>query len=368
MPHTITHNIALDSAYMKRAIRLAKKGIGRTHPNPRVGAVVVNDGKLVGEGWHHAAGEAHAEVNALNAAGEHAKGGTIYVTLEPCSGHGRTPPCTDAILRSGIKRVVFASADPNPNMAGGSLVLKDAGLEVLGGVMSAEANALNIAFFHYVTTQLPYVISKAAISLDGKLATYQHDSQWITGAMSRQHAHKMRAESDAIVVGVGTLADDNPSLTVRDARIKGKPPLRVVIAKQTPDFFTGCKLLSAEAASRMYVYTSNQHTRRWRDAGMELVEVSDLEAALKHLAASGCLQVMVEGGGKLHAAFLESHLAHELLLYQAPLLIGGTESVNFWHGLGVSSMDLVVRLQDIQRRKLGDDMMIRGKLLYPSTM
>lgn len=356
---------SVDLSYMKRAIKLAKKGIACTHPNPRVGAVVVNHGKIVGEGWHHKAGEAHAEVNALLDAGEQAMGGSIYVTLEPCAGHGRTPPCTDAILKAGINRVVFASADPNPDMAGGSQLLEAQKLEVLGGVLADEADALNVAFFHYVKTGMPYVIAKAAISLDGKLATRNHDSQWITGEKSRRHAHQVRAISDAIVVGSGTLKDDNPSLTVRDIRLKGEHPLRVVIAKQTPAFFSECKLLNDEARSRMYVYTSNSQTALWQKAGMDVVQVCDLQAALKHLAKDGCLQVMLEGGGQLHAAFLEHQYANELLLYQAPLLIGGTQAVNFWHGLGVSHMNDVVRLQDIQRRKLGDDMMIRGKLCYP---
>ncbi len=353
---------------MTRAIKLAKKGVGRTHPNPRVGAVVVNHGKIVGEGWHHKAGEAHAEVNALQAAGEQAVGGSIYVTLEPCAGHGRTPPCTEAILKAGITRVVFASADPNPDMAGGSQFLQAQGIDVLGGVMADESDALNVAFFHYMKTGMPYVIAKAAISLDGKLATRNHDSQWITGEKARKHAHQVRAMSDAIVVGAGTLKDDNPSLTVRDARLKGEHPLRVVIAKQTPDFFPECKLLSHEAPSRMYVYANNQHTKLWQEAGMDVLEVPDLQAALKHLADDGCLQVMLEGGGQLHAACLENQCSNELLLYQAPLLIGGKESVNFWHGLGISHMKDAVHLQDIQRRKLGDDMMIRGKLHYPKHM
>ncbi len=360
-----TRTTSVDLLHMTRAIKLAKKGVGRTHPNPRVGAVVVRDGKIVGEGWHHRAGEAHAEVNALQDAGEKAFGGTIYVTLEPCAGHGRTPPCTEAILKAGITRVIFASADPNPCMSGGSVFLKNKGLEVLGGVMREEADALNVAFFHYLATGMPYVIAKAAISLDGKLATRNRDSQWITGSESRKHAHQIRAMSDAIVVGVGTLQGDNPSLTVRDARLKGEHPLRVVIAKQTPDFSSDYKLLSDEAPSRMYVYnSSNDHTALWQEAGMDVVEVLDLQAALKHLAEDGYLQVMLEGGGQLHAAFLEHQYANELLLYQAPLLIGGTEAVNLWHGLGVAYMSDVVHLQDIQRCKLGDDVMIRGKLIY----
>jgi len=360
---------SVDSVYMKQAIKLAKKGIATTHPNPRVGAVVVRDGHIVGQGWHEKAGQAHAEVHALVDAGEQALGATIYVTLEPCAGHGRTPPCTQAIVKAGIARVVFASADPNPDMAGGSAFLNSQGIEVVGGVLRHKADALNAPFFHYLATSMPYVIAKAAISLDGKLATREHDSTWISGAKARSHAHKIRAQSDAIIVGSGTLLDDNPSLTVRDAPLKGNHPLRVVIAKQTPKFFSTCNLLNHQAPSRMYVYDANHpDTKRWRDAGMDIIEVNDLQAALKHLAADGYLQIMLEGGGQLHAACLEHHYANELLLYQAPLLIGGVEAVNLWHGRGVGHMNEVVRLHHIKRRKLGDDIMIRGKLVYPNSM
>jgi diaminohydroxyphosphoribosylaminopyrimidine deaminase/5-amino-6-(5-phosphoribosylamino)uracil reductase len=350
--------------YMKRALALAEKGVGKTHPNPRVGAVVVNHGEIVGEGWHQRAGEAHAEVNALQDAGEKANGACIYVSLEPCAGHGRTPPCTDAIVKAGIKRVVFASHDPNPNMAGGAKALEAQGIEVLGGVLADEADDLNIAFFHYVRTGMPYIVAKAAISLDGKLATYTHHSQWITGEQARKHAQGERAISDAIVVGVGTLKEDNPSLTVRDVPCQGDAPLRVVMAIQAPRFFEDCKLLDGTAPSRMYVYASNEHENQWRDAGMDVVQVTDLKAALKHLAGCGCLRVMVEGGGKLHASLFEEKLANALLLYQAPLLIGGLDAVNLWHGLGVSNMDECVRLQAVTRKPLGDDMMIRGRLVY----
>lgn len=355
----------MDERWMKRAITLAKKGIGTTHPNPRVGAVIVNNGVIVGEGWHERAGEPHAEVHAINAAGHKARGGTIYVTLEPCSARGRTPPCTDAILRAGIWRVVYASSDPNPKMTGGGKLLEAHGIEVTGGVLADEADKLNGPFFHYIETGRPYVIAKAAISLDGKLATHMHHSQWISGEASRKHAHGLRAESDAIIVGSKTLAEDNPSLTVRDAKLKGDPPLRVVIGLSTPPFFEECRLLDGAAPTRMYVRTINEHTQRWKDAGIEIGKAPSLPAILQHLAKSGCLNILLEGGGGMHAAFLEARLADELVLYQAPILIGGKDAVGFWHGVGVDRVEQAVRLEDIQRRKLGDDQMIRGRLVYP---
>ncbi|MDQ6990789.1 MAG: bifunctional diaminohydroxyphosphoribosylaminopyrimidine deaminase/5-amino-6-(5-phosphoribosylamino)uracil reductase RibD [Mariprofundaceae bacterium] len=353
-----------DIQWMKLALKLAKKGIGRTHPNPRVGAVVVKDGVLVGKGWHQCAGEAHAEVHALNDAGEQAKGATIYVTLEPCSGFGRTPPCTQAILNAGIQRVVFASADPNPAMAAGEAVLKQHGLDVSGGVLSHEADALNRPFFHYLNTKRAYVIAKAAISLDGKLATRQHHSQWITGKQSRQHVHHLRATCDAIMVGAGTLRDDNPSLTVRDARLRGTPPLRVIIATHSPEFRDNYQILSSEAPSIMYVHANSPDDAPWQQAGVTIVQVNNLQAALEDLAERGCLQVLVEGGGTLHASLFEQELADELVLYQAPVLIGGINAVNLWHGLGIAHMSEAVRLLDVKRQKLGVDMMIRGRLSY----
>ncbi len=354
-----------DQRWMKRAIQLAKKGMGTTHPNPRVGAVVVNHGVMVGEGWHERAGEPHAEIHALEKAGHKARGGTIYITMEPCSSRGKTPPCTDAILRAGIWRVVFASSDPNPDMAGGGKLLAAQNVEVSGGLLAEEADKLNEPFFHYIKTGRPYIIAKGAISLDGKLATYRHDSQWISGEKSRKHAHSLRAEADAIVVGTGTLIHDNPSLTVRDAKVKGDVPMRVVIGMKTPKFFPNCKLLDDVATTRMYVRIINEETAKWRDAGVQIGRAPNLITILKHLAQDGCLNLLLEGGGKLHAAFFESQLTDELVLYQAPILIGGSDAVDLWHGRGVDQVSRALRLDHIQRRKLGDDQMIRGKVIYP---
>ena len=324
-----------DQQWMKRAIVLARKGIGTTHPNPCVGAVIVNNGVVVGEGWHERAGEPHAEIHALEKAGSKARGGTLYVTLEPCSSKGKTPPCIDAILRAGIWRVVFASSDPNPKMAGGGELLAVQNVEVTAGLLAEEADKLNGPFFHYIKTGRPYIIAKGAISLDGKLATHRHDSQWISGEKSRKHAHGLRAEADAIIVGTGTLLHDNPSLTVRDAKVKGNVPMRVVIGMKTPKFFPDCKLLDDAAPTRIYVRTINEETAKWRDAGIQIGRAPNLITILKHLAQDGCLNILLEGGGRLHTAFFEAQLTNELVLYQAPILIGGNDAVNLWHGRGV---------------------------------
>ncbi|MDQ6975237.1 MAG: bifunctional diaminohydroxyphosphoribosylaminopyrimidine deaminase/5-amino-6-(5-phosphoribosylamino)uracil reductase RibD [Mariprofundaceae bacterium] len=358
-----------DEYWMTQAIVLAKRGIARTHPNPRVGALLVQQGQIVGKGWHQRAGEAHAEVHAIDDAHEQAQGATLYVTLEPCAGHGRTPPCTGCIIRAGIMRVVYASNDPNPAMQGGGAYLAQQGIAVTAAVCKDQADAINRPFFYYIHHKMPYVIGKAAISLDGKLATRQGHSQWISGGVSRQHAHALRAASDAIIVGAGTLRADNPSLTIRDAALLGQPPLRVVMARQVPVFFAACKLLQtneyAAGSVRFYVQESAPLAAApWIKQGVEIVRVETLKAALQHLANEGRLQILLEGGGILHAAFFEHGFTQELVLYQAPCLIGGTTSINLWHGLGIASMAEAPRLEQITTQMLGEDRLIRGILCY----
>jgi len=354
-----------DIRFMRRALALARRGIGTTHPNPRVGAVVVADGGIVGEGWHERPGLPHAEIMALDQAGELAHGATLYVTLEPCAGHGRTPPCTGAILNAGIRRVVFASDDPNPRMAGGAEALRAQGLEVTGQVLRGRADALNRPFFHFTRTGRPYVVAKAAISLDGKLATSGGQSQWISGEQSRRHAHRLRAESDVILVGAGTLRKDNPSLTVRHAKRNGEAPLRAVICRHPPRLWPQCRLLDGRADARLYIQETDAGAERWQQAGMDVVQADSIENVLRHLADEGRLAALLEGGGRLHASFLEAELADELVLYQAPVLIGGQAAPGLWHGNGVESLAQAPHLAAVKRRRLGDDQMIRGHIVYP---
>ncbi len=362
---------AMDEQWMRRAITLAKRGMGSTHPNPRVGALLVRDQQIVGEGWHRRAGEAHAEIHAIARAGTASQGATLYVSLEPCHGQGRTPPCTRAILQAGIRRVVYASADPNPQMQGGGAFLQQQGLAVSGGLMQAQADAINRPFFHYLRTGLPYVIAKAAVSLDGKLATRHHHSQWISGQQARRHAHRQRALADAVVIGGGTLLHDNPSLDVRDVPLKGPPPLRVVIMRHLPACDGKLRLLQAHGNNagnvRFYVIAHDHDEAcaiQWRQLGVDVVVLADIRSCMRHLAAEGRLQVLLEGGGQLHGLFLEQRLSCELLLYQAPCLIGGTAAVNFWHGTGIATMPQAPRITPIKRRMLGQDQMICGQIAY----
>jgi diaminohydroxyphosphoribosylaminopyrimidine deaminase/5-amino-6-(5-phosphoribosylamino)uracil reductase len=269
-------------------------------------------------------------------------------------------------LRAGIRHIVYASSDPNPQMAGGGKVLSaHSGLEVTAGVLVEQADTLNVAFFHYARTGRPYITGKAAISLDGKLATRTGHSQWISGVESRRHAHGLRAASDAIMIGAGTLMHDNPTLTVRDAGLKGDVPLRVVLCFETPQFFPGCNLLSDEAPTRFYVRSINEHTQVWRDAGVQVECANSLTAILQHLAGDGYLYVLLEGGGELHASFFEARLTNELVLYQAPILIGGCDAVPLLAGSGAETIAQAILLADIKRQKMGDDHMIRGRVVYP---
>jgi len=354
-----------DETCMRLAIKLAAKGVGHTHPNPAVGSLVVANGKVIGQGWHKGAGKPHAEIEALQQAGESACGATLFVTLEPCAATGRTPPCTEAILRAGICRVVFASSDPNPQMSGGGAWLRAHGIGVTSGVLETEADALNRPFFYAHRFDRPYIIAKAAVSLDGKLATRGMHSQWISNEISRKHAHALRAECQAILIGSGTLKQDNASLTVRHVPLDGIPPLRVVFASNAPQFLSEYKIADGRAPARMYVCHDNQHVTDWQHAGVDVVRVTGILAMLRHLVAGQYWKLLIEGGGRLHASFLEAKLTDELVLYQAPILIGGSEAVGLWQGNGVDVVQHAPQLVDVQRTMLGEDQLIRGRVVYP---
>lgn len=349
---------------MRRALRLARRGIGTTHPNPRVGCVIVKGGRVLGEGWHERPGAPHAEAAALAAARGDVRGATLYVNLEPCAAQGRTPPCTDAILEAGIGRVVIGVLDPNPRMGGGADRLAAAGVEVTLGVCADEAERLNRPFFSWVQRGRPWVLVKAAASLDGRLATATGESRWITGEKARAFAHRLRAEQDAIVVGAGTLVADDPRLTVRGARRRGPPPLRVVVGTKAPPFREDWAIAGGDAPTRLYVRRAGAADEAWRAAGVEVVEAADLHAVLAHLADEGRLAVMVEGGGGLVGSLLRARLADELALFMAPILIGG-DGVPLWRGRGALHLGEAPRLVGIERRSLGGDLLVRGLVAYP---
>ena len=354
-----------DHRFMAQALQLAALGINSTTPNPRVGCVVVQAGKVIGEGWHLRAGTEHAEVHALHQAGVAARGATLYVTLEPCSHHGRTPPCADALVAAGLERVVVAMADPNPQVAGRGLVqLQAAGIQVDMGLMEAAASELNLGFISRMTRGRPWVRSKAAASMDGKTALANGVSQWITGPAARRDVQTWRAQSCAILTGIGTVLADDPQLNVRDIETP-RQPLRVIVDSQlrTPP---NAKIVGA---GTLIVSTleDTQKIQALLDAGAEVLVLPnpdgrvDLVLLLELLAERGVNDLMVEAGATLNGALLEAGLVDELVLYLAPMLLGDTARGLFALP-ALSKMDERKNLSLIDVRQVGNDMRVIARV------
>lgn len=365
---TSTEQGVLDAAYMARALELARKGVYSTHPNPRVGCVIVRDGAIVGEGWHVRAGEPHAEVHALRQAGDKAKGATAYVTLEPCSHHGRTPPCADALVNAGVARVVAAMQDPNPDVAGrGLLRLMNAGIAVQRGVLESEARALNKGFLKRMEHGLPYVQVKLAMSLDGRTAMASGESQWITGPEARSAVQRLRAQSSVVLTGADTVLADNARLTVRpdelglnaelSALAATRPPLRVLIDGRlrvpldAPFFKAGNALVATCAAASA--------RGRYHDEGHELLALPssgghvDLRKLLVELAARGVNDVLVEAGPKLAGAFTRLGLVDEFQIFVAGKFMGS--SARPLLDLPLAQMSEALELKIVEMRAVGND-------------
>ncbi|QDU19242.1 bifunctional diaminohydroxyphosphoribosylaminopyrimidine deaminase/5-amino-6-(5-phosphoribosylamino)uracil reductase RibD [Urbifossiella limnaea] len=353
---------------MRHALALAARGRGAVEPNPMVGAVVLDAaGAVVGEGWHQRFGGPHAEVHALAAAGERARGGTLVVTLEPCCHQGKTPPCTDAVLAAGVARVVAAMADPFPRVAGGGLArLRDAGVVVEVGVSEAEARRLNAAYLKLLATGRPWVHLKWAMSLDGKTATRAGDSQWISGPESRQRVHELRGVVDAIVVGRGTVEADDPALTARPPGPRA--PTRVVLtaAGRLPD---RCRLRDTARAVPVLVFTAAGNEGRiagWAEEGAEVVALPagegglSVDAVLAELGRRRMTHVLVEGGAAVHGAFLDAGAADELHVFVAPLLIGGAAAPGATGGRGVEKLVAALRLGEMTAAPSGADVYLHA--------
>lgn len=355
---------ALDHAMMGRALQLAERGLWTTTPNPRVGCVIAKAGKVVGEGWHERAGEPHAEVYALRAAGERARGATAYVSLEPCSHHGRTPPCAEALIAAGVARVVAAMPDPNPRVAGrGLAMLEAAGIHTASGLLAAEAEALNIGFVSRMRRGRPWVRLKMAASLDGKTALLNGASQWITGPAARNDGHRWRARACAVLTGSGTVLADDPGLTVRAVETE-RQPLRVVVDSrlQTP---ANAKVL-AGGALLASVSADLPQASALRAAGAEILVLPgadgrvDLAALLEKLAERGCNEIHVEAGAGLNGALLRAGLVDELIAYLAPCLLGDqAQGVCQWPALTTLSEQKKLDLIDV--RKIGADIFLRAR-------
>ncbi len=356
-----------DQEYMRLALDLARNGDGWVNPNPIVGAVVVADDRIVGQGYHQRFGGPHAEVFALDEAGARARGGTIYVTLEPCSHHGKTPPCTERIIEAGIARVVIGCRDPNPLVNGeGASILRKAGIEVEEGLLEEETKTANEIFFKYIQTGLPFVELKLAQSIDGKIATRVGDSKWITSEESRIEAHRLRRRLAAILVGVRTVMSDDPLLTVR--HVDGPDPVRVVLDGQGRIPLTA-RLLHEEGRSIVATAAMDKNKQEaLLDLGAEVWRLPadndrvDLRALLRRLGDAQIDSLLIEGGGETAACFLEEDLVDKLVLFIAPIIIGGREAVSAVGGTGVKRVVDALRLIDVSASSCGPDMMVIG---YP---
>ncbi len=359
---------------MKMALKLAEQGRGWTSPNPMVGAVIVKDGKLVGKGFHQAAGGLHGEIHALNDAGEKASGATLYVTLEPCNHTGRTPPCTQAILKSGIKRVVAGMKDPNPRVTGGGLsYLKSQGLDVSAGVCEDECRHLNEIFIKYATTSLPFVILKCAATLDGRIATRTGDSKWITNPLSRQFVHELRHAVDAIMVGKGTVLKDNPRLTTRIENRKASDPIRIVLDTHLSISPNARLLHLASDSDTLLVYGSSapaEKKRMLEGPNVRFLKLDeeegqiDLTALVRELGRMGVTSLLIEGGSRVNGSALRAGIVDKVYMFFAPKIYGGEDGVPIFAGSGIELMEQSMRLNNISVHRFEDDVMIEGYLKY----
>ncbi len=361
-----------DSRFMREALREARKGLGRTSPNPAVGAVVVKNGQIIARGYHKKAGLPHAEVEALKKLGGNAPGCTIYITLEPCNHHGRTPPCSEAVLKSGISRVVVGMKDPNPDVLGGGCeFLKKNGIEVKTGVLETECRYLNEAFLKYVLTRRPFVIAKSAITLDGWTGTATGHSKWITNEKSRQFAHRLRDQVDAVMVGVGTVLADDPQLTTRIKHGRGRDPLRIVLDThlKTP---VDAKIVNHDSsASTLIVVGADvlpEALERYSNKGVLPLACPtrdgriDLPALMDILSKKSVTSLLVEGGSSVMGALLRERLVDKYYIFEAPKILGGDDGIPMVAGKGPKKMDQSLILKNVQVKRFGEDILVVG---YP---
>lgn len=352
---------------MERALELAKRGIGRVNPNPLVGAVIVKDGEIIGEGYHECYGEAHAERNAVKNAIKPVEGSTIYVTLEPCAHYGKTPPCVDLIIEKNFKKVVIGMLDPNSLVAGKSVEkLKAHGIEVIVGVKEEECRKINEIFIKYITSKAPFVILKSGMSLDGKIATGTGKSKWITSEESREDSQNLRNRVHSIMVGVNTIIADNPELT---CRINEEKKLIRIIVDTNLRIPMDSKVIVNEDKLTIIATSVNSNEKKkkeLRNLGIKVIEVSekknkvDLNELMKALGNGGIDSILIEGGGTLNFSALEEKIVDKVIFYVAPKILGGEKSKNCIAGTGFSELEEAPKLKDINYRKIGEDLLVEG--------
>lgn len=355
----------VEKKYMKRAIELAKKGAGWVNPNPMVGAVIVKKGRIIGEGYHEKCGMLHAERNAIANLSESAEGATIYVTLEPCCHYGKTPPCTEAIIENRISRVVIGSRDPNPLVAGkGAEILRQAGIEVVEGLMKEECDQLNDVFFHYITRKMPYVVMKYAMTADGKIATKTGASKWITGEESRTEVQKMRHRYMGIMVGIGTVIADDPMLNVRIPGLKS--PVRIICDSMLRIAMDSKIVQSAGLYKTIIACAVNgEKTKELEKKGVTVIQCSDgnnridLKMLMKLLGEMGIDSILLEGGGTLNYSALRAGIVNEVQMFIAPKVFGGKEAKSPVEGNGIEQVEQASKLKYKSIENIGDDILIR---------
>lgn len=363
-----------DLYYMKLALGLAERGWGRTAPNPMVGAVVVRGGHVVGKGWHRAVGLPHAEVEAIDDAGELAAGATLYVTLEPCNHTGRTPPCTEKILTAGIREVVIAMADPNPDVeGGGAAYLRSKGVRVREGILEAEAQQLNEVFVKHTRTKRPFVVMKSAATLDGRLATRSGDAKWVTGPDARRFVHQLRDALDAIMVGIKTVRADDPSLTTRLDR-PGRDPIRIILDTHL-SIPEQARVLHLRSESPTWIITGPDipadKKERVEQAGARVVMAPlrdgriDLVRLMDQLGEMQVTSILLEGGATVNAAALKCGIVDKFLLFLAPKILGGDDGVPIFRGESIDLMRHATVLERMRFRKIAQDLLIEG---YPGNV
>lgn len=357
--------------FMTLALEMAGKGRGRTSPNPMVGAVIVKRGQVIGKGYHKRAGLPHAEINALKKAGKEAEGGTLYVNLEPCCHFGKTPPCTDAVIKSKIKKVVIGMRDPNPLVAGkGIKMLKKAGIEVDEGILKKECKRLNEKHIRFIISKRPFVTLKVGESLDGKIATVKGDTRWITGIQSRDYVHRLRDEYDAILVGINTVLKDDPALTTRIKGKKGKNPKRVIVDSllRIP---LKAKVLNRDDTDVFIVTTkdaSESKIKRLQKKGIQILKTKkkqgkvDLHWLMQELGKLNITSLLIEGGGEINASAIHEGIVDKVMFFISPIIIGGKEAPSSVSGKGFPSLREAVVLRNMEVKKLDKDILIQGYL------
>jgi diaminohydroxyphosphoribosylaminopyrimidine deaminase / 5-amino-6-(5-phosphoribosylamino)uracil reductase len=358
-----------DTHFMQAALRLAEKGLGWTSPNPAVGAVVVKNGEVIGQGWHQGPGQPHAEVNAILDAGDTAAGSTLYVTLEPCNHTGRTPPCTHKILETGITKVIMAMADPNPEVKGGGMdFLRSKGIAVEQGLCEAEARKQNEVFVKHTITSRPFTVAKCASTLDGRIATTTGDSKWITGPESRNYGHQLRHQLDGILVGIGTINQDDPSLTARLPERPSKDPQRIVLDSNlsiSPD----AKILHQDSEAGNWIFTGPEisETKRQKVESSQTKIIKtplqngriDLDYLVTYLGTNGITGLLIEGGSQVLGAALMAGIIDKICFFYAPKIIGGN-GIPITSGMGVNQMADCLNVTDIQIHQFENDLLVEG--------